>query len=183
MSDENGAHHHDEHHEHGHGSHDGHDSHDGHGGHAGHAGHGDHVGQFRRLFWIMLVFAVPVVVFNTMFAHLIGYGLPEAAWVWWVSPVLGTVMYFWGGWPFLTGAVSEIRSRKPGMMLLIGLAITVAFLASWGASLHLLDPELNFWWELALLVVIMHASGPLDRDALAGPDHLGPGLSRSAASR
>ncbi|MGD7789128.1 heavy metal translocating P-type ATPase [Propionibacteriaceae bacterium Y1700] len=152
MSDENGARHHDEHHEHGHGSHDGHDSHD---GHAGHAGHGDHVGQFRRLFWIMLVFAVPVVVFNTMFAHLIGYGLPEAAWVWWVSPVLGTVMYFWGGWPFLTGAVSEIRSRKPGMMLLIGLAITVAFLASWGASLHLLDPELNFWWELALLVVIM----------------------------
>jgi len=113
------------------------------------------VGQFRRLFWIMLVFAVPVVGFNEMFAHLIGYGLPEAEWVWWVSPVLGTVMYFWGGWPFLTGAISEIRSRKPGMMLLIGLGITVAFLASWGASLHVLDHELNFWWELALLVVIM----------------------------
>ncbi len=70
-------------------------------------------------------------------------------------PVLGTVIYAWGGLPFLTGAVSEIRSGKPGMMLLIGLAITVAFIASWGASLHLLDHELNFWWELALLVVIM----------------------------
>ena len=55
----------------------------------------------------------------------------------------------------MTGAVSEIRSRKPGMMLLIALAITVAFVSSWGASLNLLDPGLNFWWELALLVVIM----------------------------
>nr|WP_238148263.1 heavy metal translocating P-type ATPase [Rothia halotolerans] len=121
----------------------------------GHAGHGDHVGQFRRLFWIMLVLAVPVVAFNGMFADLIGYSLPDAGWVRWVSPVLGTVMYVWGGRPFLTGGVSELRSRQPGMMLLIALAITVAFIASWGASLHLLDHELDFWWELALLVVIM----------------------------
>src|SRR5699024_4070563 len=85
----------------------------------------------------------------------LSYQLPEAGWVWWVSPVLGTVVYFWGGQPFLTGGLSEIRARQPGMMLLIGLAITVAFLASWGASLRILDPELNFWWELALLVVIM----------------------------
>ncbi|BDZ59293.1 copper-translocating P-type ATPase [Barrientosiimonas endolithica] len=113
------------------------------------------MGQFRRLFWIMLILAVPVVAFNDMFALLIGYNLPEAAWVSWVSPVLGTVVYFWGGWPFLTGGLSEIRSRKPGMMLLIALAITVAFLASWGASLGILHHELNFWWELALLVVIM----------------------------
>ncbi|MGC5627208.1 heavy metal translocating P-type ATPase [Georgenia sp. Z1344] len=155
------AHDHSTHDAHDQGTHDSHAGHHDHadheapGGHAGHAGHGDHVGQFRRLFWIMLVLAVPVVGFNDMFADLIGYQLPEAEWVWWVSPILGTVMYFWGGWPFLTGAVSEIRSRKPGMMLLIGLAITVAFIASWGASLRILDHELNFWWELALLVVIM----------------------------
>nr|WP_312980684.1 heavy metal translocating P-type ATPase [Corynebacterium sp.] len=103
----------------------------------------------------MLVIAVPVVAFNDMFAHLIGYPLPDVEWARWVSPVLGTVMFFWGGWPFLTGGVGEIRSRKPGMMLLIALAITVAFLASWGASVGLLSHELNFWWELALLVVIM----------------------------
>ncbi|WP_407938639.1 heavy metal translocating P-type ATPase [Nesterenkonia haasae] len=131
------------------------EDHAAHGGHSEHGGHGDHVGQFRRLFWIMLALALPVIGFNEMFAHLVGYQLPDAAWIWWVSPVLGTVIYFWGGWPFLTGAISEIRSRKPGMMLLIGLAITVAFIASWGASLHILDHELNFWWELALLVVIM----------------------------
>lgn len=123
--------------------------------HHGHAGHGDHVGQFRRLFWIMLVLSVPVVAFNDMFAMVIGYRLPATGWVPWVSPVLGTVIYFWGGKPFLEGAVAEVRSRKPGMMLLIGLAITVAFTASWGASLGFLDHQLNFWWELALLVVIM----------------------------
>nr|WP_307785392.1 heavy metal translocating P-type ATPase [Microbacterium hibisci] len=119
-------------------------------------GHGaDHVAAFRRLFWINLVLAVPVVAFSGMFAMVLGYTLPDAPWVPWVSPVLGTVMYFWGGRPFLTGAVSELRARKPGMMLLIGLAITVAFFASWGASLGLLHHELEFWWELALLIVIM----------------------------
>lgn len=150
-----------EHHEHasgGHGQegqhHAGHEAHGGHAGH-GHGDHGDHVGQFRRLFWIMLVLGIPVVAFNPMFADLLGYQLPDATWVWWVSPILGTIIYFWGGQPFLTGAVSEIRARQPGMMLLIGLAITVAALASWGATLRILDHELNFWWELALLVVIM----------------------------
>lgn len=127
----------------------------GHADHGGHAGHGDHVARFRRLFWIMLILALPVVVFSPMFSMLIGYPLPDAAWVGWISPVLGTVMYVWGGAPFLTGAVSELRARKPGMMLLIALAITVAFLASWGASIELLQHELDFWWELALLIVIM----------------------------
>ncbi|MGB6071828.1 MAG: HAD-IC family P-type ATPase, partial [Rhodococcus sp. (in: high G+C Gram-positive bacteria)] len=123
--------------------------------HGGHTGHGDHVGMFRRLFWVMLVLAVPVIVASNMFAMLLGYSLPDAAWIAWVSPVFGTVMYAWGGSPFLSGAVSEIRSRAPGMMLLIALAITVAFIASMGASLGLLDHQLDFWWELALLIVIM----------------------------
>ncbi|NDK89724.1 heavy metal translocating P-type ATPase [Gordonia desulfuricans] len=121
------------------------------------AGHtmSDHVGQFRRLFWIMLVLALPTVGLDAMFADLLGYRLPDGGWVTWIPPVLGTVIYLWGGRPFLTGAVGEIRSRRPGMMLLIALAITVAFLSSWGSTLHLLDHELSFWWELALLVVIM----------------------------
>ncbi|MCX2756698.1 copper-translocating P-type ATPase [Gordonia sp. 4N] len=123
--------------------------------HAGHGGHGDHVGQFRQLFWIMLVLAVPVVAFSPMFAMLIGYDLPDGEVLKWVSPVLGTVMYCWGGRPFLVGAYSELRSRAPGMMLLIALAITVAFVASWGASIGVLHHELDFWWELALLIVIM----------------------------
>lgn len=142
------------------------DGHMGHGG--GHAGHGaNHVAQFRRLFWIMAALAIPVVGLNEMFAQLVGYSLPDLGWIRWVSPLLGTVMYFWGGWPFLTGAVSEIRARKPGMMLLIGLAITVAFVASWGASSGVLSHELNFWWELALLVVIMLAGHWIEMRSLA----------------
>jgi len=120
-----------------------------------HKGHGDHVAQFRKLFWVMLVIAVPVVGLSQAFAMLLGYSVPDMAWIAWVSPVLGTVMYVWGGAPFLTGAVSELRARQPGMMLLIGLAITVAFLASLGASVGVLDSGLDFWWELALLIVIM----------------------------
>ncbi|ADU01780.1 heavy metal translocating P-type ATPase [Mycolicibacterium gilvum] len=142
-----------------HGEHAVHDSgphHDDHAGHGGHAGHGaDHVAVFRKLFWINLIIAIPVIAFSTMFAMLLGYAVPDVPGAGWIAPLLGTVMYVVGGRPFLTGAVSEIRSRKPGMMLLIGLAITVAFFASWGASLGLLHHELEFWWELALLIVIM----------------------------
>ena len=129
--------------------HEGHGQHD----HHGHHDHGDHVGQFRRLFWINLVIAIPVVIFSPMFASLLGYTVPD--WSLWISPLLGTVMYAWGGWPFLTGAKEEIKARQPGMMLLISLGITVAFFASWAATLGIIEPELEFWWELALLVVIM----------------------------
>ncbi|MGJ0203668.1 copper-translocating P-type ATPase [Leucobacter sp. gxy201] len=124
-----------------------------HSGHSGHSGHGDHVAQFRRLFWINLVIAIPVVSLSPMFAMLLGYSVP--GWATWVAPVLGTVMYVWGGRPFLTGAWSELRGRRPGMMLLIALAISVAFIASWAATLGLVHHELEFWWELALLIVIM----------------------------
>ncbi|MGW6005191.1 heavy metal translocating P-type ATPase [Oerskovia enterophila] len=135
-----------------HSAHAGHGDHAGHGGHSGHSGH---VAMFRRLFWIMLALAVPTVLASEMFASIIGYSLPDVPGIAWVSPVLGTIMFVWGGRPFLTGAVDELKARKPGMMLLIALAITVAFVSSWGASLGILSHELDFWWELALLVVIM----------------------------
>lgn len=137
----------------GHSGHSDHPDHSGHSGHNGHSGHAGHTERFRRLFWIMLAVAIPVVAASPMFAMILGYEVP--GWARWIAPVLGTLMYVWGGSPFLTGAVDEIRARRPGMMLLIGLAITVAFLASWGASLGVLHHELEFWWELALLIVIM----------------------------
>src|SRR5690606_7680090 len=71
----------------------------------------------------------------------------------WVAPVLGTVVFVYGGAPFIQGAVSEIRARQPGMMLLIGMAISVAFGASLATTLGWLD--LDFWWELAALITIM----------------------------
>jgi Cu2+-exporting ATPase len=142
----------------GHTNHLGHVSHTeqaGHADHGGHAGHADHVAMYRRMFWIMLLLAVPVVVLSDMFAMIVGYSLPEVPLLGWVPPILGTVMYVIGGRPFLTGAVSEIRARQPGMMLLVAMAISVAFVSSWGATLGLLHHELDFWWELALLIVIM----------------------------
>ncbi|MDN5544586.1 MAG: heavy metal translocating P-type ATPase, partial [Rhodococcus sp. (in: high G+C Gram-positive bacteria)] len=80
-----------------HGSDNAPSGHNTHAGHGGHAGHGDHVGQFRRLFWIMLVLAVPTVALSGMFSMILGYTLPDIPGLSWVSPVLGTVMYAWGG--------------------------------------------------------------------------------------
>ena len=148
----------------------GHDRHE-QAGPAAHGGgghhHGGHVQRFRRLFWIMLLLALPVVALSPSFSMLIGYEVPTEGVLAWVPPVLGTVMYVWGGSPFLAGAATEICSRRPGMMLLIGLAITVAFVASWGATLGLLSHTLEFWWELALLIVIMLLGHWLEMRSLA----------------
>ena len=88
-----------------------------------------------------------------MFQRILDYTAPTFPGSDWVSPILGTVIFLYGGWPFLAGAVSEARSRQPGMMLLIGLAITVAFIASWATEFGAVD--LDFWWELAALIAVM----------------------------
>ena len=121
--------------------------------HHGHEGHGDHALQFRRLFWISLVLGVPVIAYSEMVQEWLRFSPPSFAGDEWVAPVLGTIVFIVGGRPFLTGAVSEIRARQPGMMLLIALAITVAFAASAATTLGLFD--LEFWWELAALIIIM----------------------------
>ncbi|MDM7488074.1 copper-translocating P-type ATPase [Rhodococcus sp. CSLK01-03] len=131
-----------------------------------HAGHGPHGEVFRRRFWVSLVLAVPIVVFSAMFADLLGYTLPDAAWVGWVSPALGTVVFVYGGSPFLVGGWHELRDRRPGMMLLIAMAISVAFAASWVTTLGLGGFDLDFWWELALLIVIMLLGHWLEMRAL-----------------
>ncbi|ATQ30905.1 copper-translocating P-type ATPase [Rhodococcus ruber] len=131
-----------------------------------HAGHGPHGEIFRRRFWVSLVLAVPIVVFSAMFADLLGYPLPDAAWAGWVSPVLGTVVFVYGGSPFLVGGWNELRDRRPGMMLLIAMAISVAFAASWVTTLGLGGFDLDFWWELALLIVIMLLGHWLEMRAL-----------------
>jgi len=168
-----------------HAEHPGHEMHGGqaaHGGHGGHAGHGDHAAQFKDRFWISLALAVPVVFFSEMFADLLGYMPPDFPGSGLIAPVLGTVIFVYGGRPFLTGGWSELRSRQPGMMLLISMAITVAFVASWVTTLKLGGFDLDFWWELALLIVIMllghwlemralgAASGALDALAALLPD-------------
>jgi Cu2+-exporting ATPase len=121
-------------------------------GHGGHADDRDHVGMFRRRFWWSLLLTIPVVATSHMLMEWFGYSLHFPG-VEWVPPVLGTVIFFWGGWPFLQGGVQELRARQPGMMLLISMAITVAFVASAATTLGFFD--LDFWWELAALITIM----------------------------
>jgi P-type Cu2+ transporter len=123
-----------------------------HGGHGGHAGHGDHAEMFRRRFWWSLALSIPVIVTSPMVMDWLGYELDFTG-IGLVGPVLGSVLFFWAGWPFLEGGVSEARSRAPGMMLLIAMAITVAYVASLASSLDAFD--LEFWWELAALITIM----------------------------
>ncbi len=121
--------------------------------------HGEHAGHstamFKNKFWLSLVLSLPVVFFSPMVGHLLGYRIPEFPGSTWIPPVLGTVIFVYGGMPFLKGGVTELRSRQPGMMLLIAMAITVAFVASWVTTLGIGGFDLDFWWELALLVVIM----------------------------
>jgi Cu2+-exporting ATPase len=125
------------------------DAHGG-GGHDTHDGH--HVEMFRRRFWWSLVLTVPLVVTSHMVMDWFGYELDFPG-IEWVGPVLGTILFLWGGKPFLTGGFREARARTPGMMLLIAMAITVAYLASMATSLGWFD--LDFWWELGALISIM----------------------------
>ena len=140
-----------------------------------HAGHDPET--FRRRFWWSLLLTVPVIVSSEMVMEWFGYELDGLTWV---GPVLGTVVFVWGGWPFLVGAVTEIRSRAPGMMLLVAMAITVAWASSMASTIGWID--LEFWWELAALVTIMllghwqemraigHAQGALAALAALLPD-------------
>ena len=134
-----------EHHEHGHD-----DGHDG-AAHDKHAGHS--VAMFRDRFWLSLILTVPVVFYSEMIQEWFGYSAPAFPGAEWIAPVLGTVIFVYGGSPFLEGAVREARDRQPGMMLLIGMAITVAFVASLTTTAGWFD--LEFWWELAALITIM----------------------------
>lgn len=124
-----------------------------HGGHD-HQDHSHHdPAQFRDRFWITLALSIPVVFFSMMFQDLLGYSAPSFSGSSSIPPVLGTIIFVYGGWPFITGAIQEARSRQPGMMLLIGLAISVAFGASLATEFGAFD--LDFWWELAALIAIM----------------------------
>ncbi|MCA1736971.1 MAG: copper-translocating P-type ATPase [Actinobacteria bacterium] len=109
--------------------------------------------MFRDRFWLSLLLTLPVFFFSEMIQEWLGYTPPTFPGSEWIAPILGTVIFVYGGSPFLKGAVQEARDRQPGMMLLIGMAIIVAFAASAATTLGFFD--LEFWWELAALITIM----------------------------
>ncbi len=125
---------------------------DAHAGHDKHAGHS--VAMFRNKFWLTLLLTIPTVIWSEMIEQWFGYTAPRFAGSAYMAAVFGTVVYFYGGWPFLHGGYRELRDRLPGMMTLISLAITVAFLYSVLVTLGIVA-GMDLWWELATLVAIM----------------------------
>nr|WP_083479234.1 heavy metal translocating P-type ATPase [Lacticaseibacillus brantae] len=123
-----------------------------------------HMGNLKQLFWVSFIAMIPVLLlspFMGMDLSIAGVALPLTfPGSDWVVMVLATFLYFYGGRPFLTGAVSELKSRKPAMMTLIAMGITVAYGYSLYAFIanHFINPNrhvMDFFWELATLIVIM----------------------------
>ncbi|UJL47124.1 copper-translocating P-type ATPase [Virgibacillus sp. NKC19-16] len=137
-------------HAHGHGSHGGHD-HGGHGGH-GHHDHGDMIGDFKKRFFISLIITIPILALSPMIQTFIGVDWRFAGDMF-ILFALSTVVFFYGGWPFITGGISELKDKNSGMMTLIALAITIAYGYS---TMVVFGWEGNqLFWELATLVDIM----------------------------
>jgi Cu2+-exporting ATPase len=134
--------------------HDEHAAHDGHAAHAGHDKHAGHsVAMFRDKFWISLLLTLPTLVWGHMLQSGFGYMAPYFPGSHWIPAVFGTAVFLYGGTPFLQGAVRELKDRLPGMMTLIALAISVAFVFS--AVVTFGYPGMPLWEELGTLVTIM----------------------------
>lgn len=150
------------------------------GGHGQHVDHSGHEQMFRQRFWVNLALTVPVLLFSPMLQQWLGFSMPEFPGSQWIGPLFAFIIFFYGGLPFLQMAVPEFKNRKPGMMALISLAITVAF----GYSVFALftAPGSGFFWEMATLIDIMllghwiemrsvrQASGALNELAKLLPD-------------
>ncbi len=124
--------------------------------HMDHMGHGDHhrmmIADFKKRFWISLALSVPILVLSPMIQHWLGFdwSFPGSQYVLFA---LSTIVYVYGGWPFLKGLFDEVRGKAPGMMTLIGMAISVAYFYSAATTFGL--PGKSFYWELVTLIVIM----------------------------
>jgi Cu2+-exporting ATPase len=169
-----------------HSTHEGHAGHDGRGtgdDHTGHEAHTDHTGHeqmFRQKFWISLLLSLPVLIFSSSIQGWLGYSVPPFIGSQWITPVFAVIVFLYGGVPFLKMAVPELKNRQPGMMTLISLAISVAFVYSLAALF--LPNSMTFFWELVTLIDIMllghwiemrsvrQASGALQELAKLMPD-------------
>ncbi len=127
------------------------------GRHAAHTGHDQHAGHsvamFRNRFWLSVLLTLPLLIWSDMIQDWLGFTAPTFPGSDRIPAILGTIVFVYGGAPFLRGGVQELRDRLPGMMLLISLAIVVAFASSLASEFGALDME--FWWELALLIDVM----------------------------
>jgi Cu2+-exporting ATPase len=148
--------------------------------HADHVNHSGHEQVFRQRFWVSLILSIPVLLYSPMIQEWLGFTTPEFPGSQWITPGISTLIFFYGGLPFLKMALPELRNRQPGMMTLISLAISVAYLYSLGAFFTIAGE--TFFWELVTLIDIMllghwlemrsvrQASGALQELAKLMPD-------------
>ena len=116
-----------------HNEHSNHQMEESHEEHAGHVDHSGHEGMFRQRFWVSLALSIPVLLYSPSVQGWLNFKMPEFPGSGWITPIIGVVIFFYGGLPFLQMAVPEIKNRKPGMITRISLAIGVAFIYSLGA--------------------------------------------------
>jgi len=127
-------------------------AHSGHGGGTGrHAGHS--VADFRRRFWTSAALTVPVILLSPGLPLVPGGRILTVPGADWILVALSTILYVYGGRPFLVGMAREVRSRRPGMMTLVAVAISVAYFYSTATVLGV--EGMPFFWELATLIDIM----------------------------
>ena len=116
--------------------------------------HAGHATLMRNRFWVSLVLSIPVLFYSTTLQNLLGFTAPEIPLQVWIPAIFSTIIYFYGGIVFLQMARDELKQRQPGMMTLVAIAITVAYVYSLVAQLLLPEAE-GFFWELATLVDVM----------------------------
>ncbi|EJD78176.1 copper-translocating P-type ATPase [Staphylococcus epidermidis] len=133
--------------------------HDNHESHNQHSGHAHHHGNFKAKFFVSLIFAIPIILLSPMMGVKLPFQFtfPGSEWV---VLILGTILFFYGGKPFLSGGKDEIAAKKPGMMTLVALGISVAYIYSLYAFYmnnfsSATDHTMDFFWELATLILIM----------------------------
>ncbi|HEY6072677.1 MAG TPA: HAD-IC family P-type ATPase, partial [Anaerolineales bacterium] len=129
-----------------------------------HAGHS--VEMFRDRFWLSLILTIPILYYAELLQNLLGYRAIEFSYSEWVAPILGSIIFFYGGMVFLRSALAELKARQPGMMTLIALAITTAYVYSLATTFFL--PGTEFFWELATLITVMLFGHWMEMRARAG---------------
>jgi len=134
-------------------------------GMAGHDHHKMMIEDFKKRFWVSLILTIPVLILSPMIQGFFGYSLSVPGNPY-VLMALSSVIYFWGGWPFLKGFITEIKQKGPGMMTLIAMAISVAYFYSTATVFGL--KGMDFFWELATLIVIMLLGHWLEMKSVLG---------------
>jgi Cu2+-exporting ATPase len=135
------------------------------GTHGGHETHSAGIADFKKRFYVVLILTIPIMLLSKMIQHWLNihFSFPGSGYV---LLILSSIVFFYGGWPFLKGLVGEMRAKNPGMMTLVAFAISVAYIYSVATVFGL--KGMDFFWELATLILIMLLGHWIEMKSVAG---------------